>query len=68
MGVKVVNKETGDVLTGKFAVLKEGNVLLYSGVRQLKSGSFSGCGKRQVLSAAVVTVDADDPATEMRDF
>ena len=68
MAVKVVNKETGEVLTGKFAVLKEGNVLLYSGVRQLKSGRFSGCGKRQVLSAEAVTVDADDPATEMRDF
>ena len=32
MAVKVVKKSTGDVQQGKFAVIKGGNVALYSGI------------------------------------
>jgi len=66
MAVKVVNKETGETISGKLAILKEGNVLLYSGCRPDKKGGLRGCGKRQVFAADSVSVSADDPAREIK--
>jgi hypothetical protein len=66
MAVRVVDKASGQTLTGKFAQIKEGNVLLYSGIMSDKKGGFRGCGKRQVIPLEGVSVDADNPAQELR--
>ncbi len=66
MAVKVVNKETGEIISGKLAVLKEGNVILYSGSTSDKKGGLRGCGKKEVFAADSVTVSADDPAAEIK--
>ena len=66
MTVKVVNRKTGETISGKFAVLQEGNVLLYSGCMSDKKGGLRGCGKKQVFAAERVTVSADDPGREIK--
>ena len=66
MAVKVVNKETGETVSGKLAILKEGNVILYSGCMSDKKGGLRGCGKKQVFAADSVSVSADDPAREIK--
>ena len=66
MAVRVVIKQTGDTITGKFASLEAGKVGLFSGIMSDKKGGFRGCGKKQVFEAAAVTVTADDAAMEMR--
>jgi len=66
MAVKVVNKETGEVISGKLAVLKGREVILYSGSTSDKKGGLRGCGKREVFIADSVSVSADDPDTEIK--
>ncbi len=66
MAVKVVNKETGETISGKLAILKEGEVILYSGSMPDKKGGLRGCGKKQVFAADSVSVSADDPAREIK--
>ena len=66
MAVKVLVKETGETVTGKFAVLEGGQVGLFSGIMADKKGGFRGCGKKRVFEGPAVTVVADDPAKELR--
>lgn len=66
MAVKVLIKETGETITGKFASLEADKVGLFSGIMSDKKGGFRGCGKKQVFEAATVTVTADDPAKELK--
>lgn len=66
MAVKVVIKETGETVTGKYAVIEAGQVGLFSGIMSDKKGGFRGCGKKRVFQGPAVTVAADDPAKELR--
>lgn len=66
MAVKVVVKETGETITGKFASFEGEKVGLFSGVMSDKKGGFRGCGKKRLFDAAAVTVTADDPKKETR--
>lgn len=67
MAVKLVNKKSGQALTGKFADIKGGSVHLWSGSMSDKKGGFRGCGKKLgVFPEAEVTVTADDPTKEMK--
>lgn len=66
MAVRVVDKKTGNVVPGKFAVLGGDVVGLYSGITTSKSGAFRGCGRKQTFPTAEVEVEADDPTTELR--
>lgn len=66
MTVKVLVKETGETITGKFAALDGAQVGLFSGIMSDKKGGFRGCGKKRVFVAAAVTVTAEDPAQELR--
>ena len=66
MTVKVTDKQTGKVVAGKYAVIQEGNVNLFSGCMSDKKGGIRGCGKKTVFPAAAVTVTADDPAKEIK--
>lgn len=66
MTVKVIVKESGQAVTGKFASIEGGKVGLFSGIMSDKKGGFRGCGKKTVFEAALVTVSADNPATELK--
>jgi hypothetical protein len=66
MGVKVVDKKTGKETSGKYAVIKGGQVNLYTGIMSDKKGGWRGCGKRLVFPADAVSVIADDPAKELK--
>lgn len=66
MSVRVIDKKTGKETTGKYAIVKGGQVNLYTGVMSDKKGGWRGCGKRIVFSAESVTVAADDPTRELR--
>jgi hypothetical protein len=66
MGVKVVDKKTRKETTGKYAIIKGGQVSLYTGIMSDKKGGWRGCGKRLVFPADSVTVAADDPAKELK--
>ena len=66
MGVKVVDKKTGKVLTGKYAVIKAGQVNLYTGIMSDKKGGWRGCGKRLQFAVESVTVTADEPTKELK--
>ena len=66
MAVKVVIKETGETVIGKYAVIEAGQVGLFSGIMSDKKGGFRGCGKKRVFEGPAVTVAADDPAKELR--
>ncbi len=66
MTVKVVIKDTGQTITGKFASLEVDKVGLFSGIMSDKKGGMRGCGKKTVFEAARVTVTADDPAKELK--
>jgi len=66
MTVKVVEKKTGKESTGKYAIVKSGEVNLYTGIMSDKKGGWRGCGRRLVFPAAEVTVKADDPAKELK--
>lgn len=68
MGVKVVDRETGKTLMGKFAKLEQGQVLLYFGCMADKKGGLRGCGKKITFPAAQVNVVADEPALELKGF
>ena len=66
MAVKVVIKETGETITGKFASLEADKVGLFSGIMSDKKGGFRGCGKKRVFEVAAVTLTADDPDKELK--
>ena len=66
MAVKVVEKQTGASVTGKFAVIQGGQVSLYSGIMSDKKGGFRGCGKKTGFPADGVEVMADNPAQELK--
>lgn len=66
MPVQVLIKETGEKVSGKFAVIDAESVGLFSGIMSDKKGGFRGCGKKLVFQANVVSVSADDPAKEIK--
>jgi len=66
MSVKIVDKNTGKETVGKYVLVKEGQVNLYTGIMSDKKGGWRGCGKRIVFPAENVTVIADDPAKELK--
>jgi len=66
MSVKVVDKKTGKETLGKYAVIKGGQVNLYTGIMSDKKGGWRGCGKRLVFPAESVTVSADEPTKEFK--
>lgn len=66
MAVKVVDKKTGKAVLGKYAVVGKDQVGLFSGIMSDKKGGWRGCGKKTVFEAASVTVNADDPAKELK--
>ncbi|MDH5364836.1 MAG: hypothetical protein OEW82_06725 [Dehalococcoidia bacterium] len=66
MSVKVVDKKTGKETTGKHAVIKGGQVNLYTGIMSDKKGGWRGCGKRLLFSVENVTVTADEPTKELK--
>jgi hypothetical protein len=66
VSVKVADKKTGKETTGKYAIIKGGQVSLYTGIMSDKKGGWRGCGKRLVFPADSVTVAADDPAKELK--
>lgn len=66
MSVRVIDKKTGEETTGKYAVIKSGQVNLYTGIMSDKKGGWRGCGKRFQFSAGSVTVTADEPTKELK--
>ncbi len=66
MSVRVVDRKTGKETVGKYAVVKGGEVSLYTGIMSDKKGGWRGCGKRILFPTASVTVTADDPAKELK--
>ena len=66
MAVKVVEKATGKVVTGKYAAIKGKDVRLYSGIMSDKKGGWRGCGRRLVFSLDDVIVTADEPKKELK--
>ena len=66
MTVKVVNSKTGETFNGKYAVLRAGEVNLFTGIMSDKKGSFRGCGKKRVFPRQDVTVEADNPSQELK--
>ena len=66
MGVKVIDKKTGKETTGKYAVIKGGQVNLYTGIMSHKKGGWRGGGKRLQFPADSVTVIADEPMKELK--
>lgn len=66
MTVKVVDKKTGKETIGKYAVVKGGQVSLYTGIMSDKKGGWRGCGKRVVFPADSVTVAADEATKELK--
>lgn len=66
MTVKVVDKRSGKETIGKHAVIKGGQVSLYTGIMSGKKGGWRGCGKRLQFPADSVTVNADEPSKELK--
>ena len=66
MGVKVVDKGTGKETAGKYAVIKGGEVSLYTGITSDKKGGWRGCGKKIVFPEDSVRVAADDPTKGLK--
>ena len=66
MGVKVIDKKSGSETTGKYAVIKAGQVNLYTGITSDKKGGWRGCGKRHQFAVNDVTVTDDEPAKELK--
>ncbi|MFN8638986.1 MAG: hypothetical protein U0360_05905 [Dehalococcoidia bacterium] len=66
VAVRVVVRETGETVVGKFAAIDRDVVGLFSGIMAGKNGAFRGCGRKRTFVASEVSVDADDPATETR--
>ncbi len=66
MSVKVVDKKAGGETVGKYALVKGGQVNLYTGIMSDKKGGWRGCGKRIVFPAESVTVTANDPTKELK--
>ena len=66
MSVKVMDKKTGKETVGKYALVKGGQVSLYTGIMSDKKGGWRGCGKRFIFTADSVNVAADDPAKELK--
>lgn len=68
MSVRVVVKTTGEEFTGKFALIAEGLVNLYSGRRLDGNGIWRRCSRRRIFLAHNVSVSADEPATEVQEI
>ena len=66
MGVRVVDKKTGQETVGKYAAIAGDEVKLYTGIMSDKKGGWRGCGKRFVFPSAGVTVAADEPSKELK--
>lgn len=66
MAVTVLIKDTGEKVTGKFAVMEGETVGIFSGIMSDKKGGFRGCGWKRIFSAAAVTITADDPTNEIK--
>lgn len=66
MSVRVIDKKSGKETVGKYALTKEGQVSLYTGIMSDKKGGWRGCGKRIVFSVQDVSVMADDPSKELK--
>ena len=66
MSVKVADKKTGKETTVKYAIIKGGQVSLYTGIMSDKKGGWRGCGKRLVFPADSVTTAADDASKELK--
>ena len=66
MSVKVVDKKTGTETVGKYALVKSGEVSLYTGIMSDKKGGWRGCGRRIVFPAENVTITANDPVKELK--
>lgn len=66
MSVKVKDNKTGKESLGKYALIKGGQVSLYTGIMSDKKGGWRGCGKRLVFPAEGVTVTADEPTRELK--
>jgi len=66
VSVRVVDKKTRKETTGKYAVIKSGQVNLYTGIMSDKKGGWRGCGKRLQFPAESVTVTADEPTKELK--
>ena len=67
MAVRVIDKETGKLTSGMYAVMKKGGqVWLYTGIKTDPEGGWQGAGLRLVLATDRVTVTADDPVKELK--
>jgi hypothetical protein len=66
MTVRVVDKETGKCTLGKYAIIRKGQVILYTGIISDPECGWRGCGLRMVLAADLATVTADEPTKELR--
>ena len=66
MTVKVINNKTGETFRGKFAVLRESEINLFSGIMSDKKGGSRGCGKKRVFPRQDVTVEVDNPSLELK--
>ncbi len=66
MSVRVVDKKSKQETIGKYALIKGGQVSLYTGIMSDKKGGWRGCGKRLVFPAESVTMTADDPGKELK--
>ncbi|MBI2305652.1 MAG: hypothetical protein HYU86_13025 [Chloroflexi bacterium] len=65
MAVRLVDVQ-GVEFSGKLVVIKGEEVALWSGIMPDKKGGFRGCGKKQVFPRQGVTVNADNPDTEIK--
>lgn len=66
MAVRFTMNGTGQAFTGKHAVVEDGKVSLFSGIMSDKKGGFRSCGKKQVFDVSTITVEADNPAKELK--
>ena len=66
MSVRVKDKKTGKETVGKYALVKGGQVSLYTSIMSDKKGGWRGCGKRIAFPADTVSITADDPSKELK--
>ena len=67
MPVTVFVKTTGEKHRGKFAVIRDGKVSLFSEVKETQRGGCHGCGEKTVFPEAEVDVLAHDRETEIEE-
>ena len=66
MAVKLVEKKTGEAITGKYASIEGEAVNLFSGIMSDKKGGWRGCGRKQVFPLKDYAVSADKPEQEIK--